>query len=751
VIGVLSLQSCRAGTYGSKEQDILERLAVQIAPTLRHAQLYQDLEGRTAELAQANETITAMNELSRIITATPDIGAVYEQFAQAVKKLMDFERISINSVNRDEGVFTFQHVSGLTAPGRNPGDSMPLAGSQMEKAILSGQHQVRHDITVESSGSAVATMVGVGVRSSILVPLIVNGEVIGGLALWSRRPNAYGAREQETLQRLARQIAPSIQNARLFEDAQRETQRAAAALAQLHAVLEGVDAGIVLVGEDNQTVLWGNRRMGEFLGAEGLGTPAGAGITESDLRRLAEPMLDNPAEFLAGIDRIYQDRERTEVIENVQFKGPHPRVFRLFTTPVYGGSGSYLGRLWVATDVTEQQHLESQVRQSQKMDTVGRLAGGVAHDFNNLLTAILGYAQLGIAGLPQEHPSAGHFKEVEKAAQRAANLTSQLLAFSRHQAVEAIEVDLNHLVMEMHPMLRRLIGDSVELVTLPDSNLPLVKVDHGQMEQVVMNLVVNARDAMPHGGKITIQTVSLTLDARDAAQIPGAAPGHYALLTVADTGTGMTQEVKDHLFEPFFTTKGVSQGTGLGLATCHGIVRRAKGHIQVESQLGRGSTLRIYLPAVACKGSDSTKDAREDGQPRGTETVLVVDDEAALRAVVSQTLGGLGYSVLEARDGFEARRVSQAYPREPIQLLVTDLVMPNMGGIEVASRFKADFPEGKVLFISGYSEDPLLAGASGREDTDFLQKPFMPGTLARKVRDLLDRQPASTVPEALHG
>ncbi|MSQ17631.1 MAG: response regulator [Dehalococcoidia bacterium] len=402
------------------------------------------------------------------------------------------------------------------------------------------------------------------------------------------------------------------------------------------------------------------------------------------------------------------------------------------------------GELLIANEMLEaemgeRQRVEAQFLQAQEMESVGRLAGGVAHDFNNLLTAIPGYSQMGISGVPEGHPSAAHFREVEKAAQRAAGLTRQLLAFSRHQIVEAKVVDLNQLVMGMHSMLRRLIGENVDLATLPSPDLVHVKVDAGQMEQVVMNLVVNARDAMPDGGKIAIQTENVVLTPWQAAEIPGAAAGLYVMLAISDTGTGMTDEVKAHLFEPFFATKGLGKGTGLGLATCYGIVRRAEGHIQVESRVGQGAKIKIYLPAVA--SGDAPDPVTREGQdlPRGTETVLVADDEPELRARMARTLGDLGYTVLEAGDGEEARRVAQARNGDTINLLVADMVMPKLGGVELAREFKAQRPDAKVLFVSGYSEDPVLAQDDDRRGMDFMQKPFLPATLARKVRELLDR------------
>jgi len=388
-------------------------------------------------------------------------------------------------------------------------------------------------------------------------------------------------------------------------------------------------------------------------------------------------------------------------------------------------------------EMAHRQRVEAQFRQSQKMEVVGRLAGGVAHDFNNILTAILCYCQLALIDLPQGHRAARHLEEVDKAAHRAANLTKQLLTFSRHQPVQAKEVDVNQLVMGMHGMLRRLIGEDVELVTLPAQDLLPVKVDPSHMEQVVLNLVVNGRDAMPKGGTITIRT-SIAHDPLPSGQIPGIKPGPYVMVSVSDTGTGMSDQVKAHLFEPFFTTKGVGQGTGLGLATCYGIVRKSGGHIEVDSKEGQGTTFRVYLPAVAAE-SPVAPEATDQPILRGTETVLVVEDEPSVRAMIVQVLREHGYKVMEARDGVEALEVAEASAGEPIHLLLTDMVMPRMGGSELAARFRERRPHTRMLFTSGYTEHLLAQQDGGEPDVQFIQKPFMPLDLVRKVREVLDR------------
>jgi len=386
----------------------------------------------------------------------------------------------------------------------------------------------------------------------------------------------------------------------------------------------------------------------------------------------------------------------------------------------------------------ERKRLEEQLLHSQKMESLGRLAGGVAHDINNLLTPILGYAQLGTMELPADHPALSCLQEIQVNAQRAATFTRQLLAFSRRQVVELKVISLNDLILDADKMLRRLIGEDIELVTLPASRLGLVKVDPGQMEQVLMNLAVNARDAMPNGGKLTIKTGDVTVAQSTARRHPQVPAGEYVTLTVSDTGVGMTEETKTHLFEPFFTTKEKGKGTGLGLSTCYGIIRQHGGFISISSELGHGTNVQVYLPRAE-SGSTPQHQPSETGQlPRGKETILLVEDEPAVRELVARVLRNQGYTLLQAANGDEGLRVARQHGPQKIHLLLTDVVMPLMGGTELAQRMRALNPQAKVLFTSGYTDDTLLHHGVPESGMEFLQKPFTPSALARKVRAVLD-------------
>jgi signal transduction histidine kinase/CheY-like chemotaxis protein len=398
----------------------------------------------------------------------------------------------------------------------------------------------------------------------------------------------------------------------------------------------------------------------------------------------------------------------------------------------------------LTTEMAERKRLEEQLLHAQKMESIGRLAGGVAHDFNNLLTPIIGYAQMGVMEASNQHRVQGHLEEIRKAAQRAANLTSQLLAFSRRQVIEPKVINLNGLIADMDRMLRRLIGEDIELATSLTPDLKCVKADPGQMEQVLMNLVVNARDAMPQGGKVNTETANVTLDEVHVRQHPEASPGPYALVSVSDNGSGMPEEVQAHIFEPFFTTKEEGKGTGLGLATCYGIVRQSGGHIEVYSKVGQGTTFKIYLP-LAEKASSASSDHEEADShlQKGTETVLLAEDELAVRSLIARLLRHQGYHVLEAANGVEALSLAREHSSKEIHLLLTDVVMPQMGGIELAKQLNSLRPNTKILFVSGYTSDPFVKLSIPDQGIQFVQKPFNPTVLVRKVREVMDNHTSS--------
>ena len=384
-------------------------------------------------------------------------------------------------------------------------------------------------------------------------------------------------------------------------------------------------------------------------------------------------------------------------------------------------------------DITERRNLEEQFLQSQKVQAIGQLAGGVAHDFNNILTAIIGHAELMLQRIPPSDAMRSNADEIQKAAHRAAGLTRQLLAFSRKQVLQPKVINLNNVIGEMNKMLQRLLGENIKLVTNADPELGHVKADPSQMEQVLLNLSVNARDAMPKGGTLTIQTENVGLGHKTSA-----GGGEFVLVSVRDTGVGMSREVQTRIFEPFFTTKELGKGTGLGLATCHGIIKQSGGHIGVFSELGKGTTFKVLLPRVYEPLDPVATKPEEPARPaNGHERVLLVEDEAMLRELAVMVLKTLGYDVLTAENGVHALQVVKGLNGSPLDLLITDVVMPEMGGRELAERLQKLYPKTKALFCSGYTEDSVIAGAeaAGR----FLQKPYTMATLGQKVRQILDK------------
>ncbi len=414
---------------------------------------------------------------------------------------------------------------------------------------------------------------------------------------------------------------------------------------------------------------------------------------------------------------------------------------KLFTedaviAPVRDEKGTVTNYIAVKRDVSHELELENQYRQTQKIDSIGRLAGGVAHDFNNILAVICGHTDLALMQLSPDAPLRSSLECIQDSAERAANLTRQLLAFARRQVIEPRLINLNELVVNLNKMLRRLIGEDIKLVTQAAPELGTVKADPGQIEQVLLNLVVNARDAMPDGGTLTIHTENVTLN-EDYARRHLVTPGEYVMVSVSDTGAGMTDEVKLHIFEPFFTTKEQGKGTGLGLATCFGIIQQSNGHIHCDSQLGQGTQFRIYLPRVQGTEDAAVNHETPINLPQGTETILLAEDEPSLRRLMARVLRTQGYTVLEAADGNEALALAQANGAK-IQLLLTDVIMPGLSGKMLAEWLGQVNPAIRVIFISGYINNNAVRDAMSKPGTFFLQKPFNPLDLAKKVRAAIE-------------
>jgi PAS domain S-box-containing protein len=545
-----------------------------------------------------------------------------------------------------------------------------------------------------------------------------------------------GATDYLLKQRLDR-LAPAVQRAIQEAEQRRRRQEAEQALLQrerrLSSIYETVSDSLfyVDVEEDGRYRITSVNRA--FVSTTGLDHNQVVG-------KRVDEVIPEPSLTLALEKYSEAIRERRVVRWEETSEYPKGRLTgEVSIAPVFDEAGRCTHLVGAVHDITERKKLEAQFRQAQKMESVGQLAGGIAHDFNNLLTVINGTAELAIAQLREGDPLHDDLQEIHRAGERAASLTRQLLAFSRKQILQAQVLNLNTVVAGVETMLRRLIGEDIDLVVVPAEGLGSVKADPGQMEQMIANMAVNARDAMPKGGKLTIELQNVEIDEQYARQHGVAVlPGPYVMLAISDTGIGMDEATRGQIFEPFFTTKGPGKGTGLGLSTVHGIVKQSNGFIWVYSEVGQGTSFKIYLPQVA-EVADGQRRSPTIASARGTETILVVEDVGGLRNLVKRMLGSVGYTVLTATDGEDALRLLEDY-KEPVHLVLSDVVMPTMGGRILAERFGRTRPEMKVLYMSGYTDDVVVRHGVLDEGMPFLGKPFTVVDLTRKVREVLDSQ-----------
>ncbi len=553
------------------------------------------------------------------------------------------------------------------------------------------------------------------------------------------RPLEYRVRHKDGTWRVLESTASVIRDAKgepqhmvIVNRDVTERKRAAEALrrseASFRSVVEDAPYGIYRASLSGELVLV-NPALQKILGY--------ASQTELLQANLGTQIYRNPLDHQKVNELLLRQQSFNDVEVEWKRKDGTPITVRCSGWPIKDESGRVAFLELFAEDVTERRALERQLRMAQKMEAVGRLSGGIAHDFNNLLGVIIGYSQVLKRSLKPEHPLYEHAEEIEKASQRAVSLTRQLLAFSRQQVLEPVVLNMNALVSDMEKMLPRLIGEDVALTLTLDPALGQVKADPGQVEQVIMNLAVNARDAMPDGGKLTIQTANVDLDTAYTHQHPGSRVGSYVMLRVTDTGTGIDPEIQAQIFEPFFTTKERDKGTGLGLATVYGVVKQSGGYIAVDSEKGKGASFSVYLLRVenAVTAPDLSNDAPVS--VRGSETILLVEDEESLRKLADMFLRDSGYHVLTAADGAQALQVARQYAG-PIHLLLTDVVMPGINGRVLAERLAPSQPGMRILYVSGYT-DSFIAGHGVLEaGAHLLHKPFTEESLTRKVRELLD-------------
>ena len=524
--------------------------------------------------------------------------------------------------------------------------------------------------------------------------------------------------KMQQLEQANRELERDITERKRAEEALRESEE------RFRRIVETAEEGIWMIDAANKTT-FANKKMAEMLGYT---LEAMMGVSLFDFMEEEEHAL---------AERNVE-RRRQGISEEHDFKfrrrDGSPLWALLATSPVLDEAGRYAGALAMVTDITRRRQLQEQFLRAQKMEAVGRLAGGVAHDFNNLLTIITGYSQLLLENLATGDRLRGYAEAISTAGDRAAGLTRQLLAFSRQQVLAPRVLDLNVVVGNVSKMLRRLIGEDIDLVTVEGHGLGRVKADPGQLEQVIMNLAVNARDAMPNGGKLTIETANVELDEEYSRRHYPMTPGSCVMLAISDTGCGMDAETQAHIFEPFFTTKETGKGTGLGLATVYGIVKQSGGYVWVYSEVEQGTTFKIYLPLV--EEALEAAEVKAVAAAGGSETVLLVEDEGEVRSLARRVLEEKGYRVLEAGNGEDALLVAEQH-KGPIHLLLTDVVMPGMSGRELGERLTPLRRDMKILYMSGYTDDAILQHDVLGPDTAFLQKPFTPDAIARKLREVL--------------
>ncbi len=694
-----------------------------------------DGNGRTIGRVSVNRDVTGQRRAERIRSAafliseaanvTENLEDLFRAIHDVVGELMPAKNLYIALYDPAADIISFpywvdEHDAAMAPkrPGRGLTEYVLRTGQPL--LVTPERPEVERDGLVELVGTPSLDWLG--------VPLKVGDRTIGVLAVQSYTPGVrYGDHEKHILQFVSTQVAMAIDRKRAEGEQRRQREF-------LRQVID-LNPNLIFVKDWEGRFTLVNRALADLYGAR---PESLIGRGDADFN----PHADQVARYLQD-DREAMTSGRPKFIleePNTDARTGETRWFQVIKVPLGTADGApqVLG---VATEITHRKELESQLRQAQKMEAVGQLAGGIAHDFNNLLTAILGYALLLLKdpGLPV--PQRQDVQEIQKAAQRAASLTQQLLAFSRKQVLQPTVLDLNEVVTEMQALLRRLIGEHIVLETRLEPAGLFVRADRGQLQQVIINLCVNARDAMPDGGTVTIATTAKDLDAGFVASHPGSQRGTHASLKVSDTGVGMDAETRGRVFEPFFTTKPVGKGSGLGLATVYGIVKQSGGYIHVTSVPTRGSTFTVYLPRVPAPSATSTAAPVAPAQPPGgTETILLVEDEPGVRSLARRALQRFGYKVLEAGDGDAALRVARGMA-DPIALLLTDIVMPGMSGRDLALQLTRERPSMHVLYTSGYPDTAGLTEEVEEAAVAYLSKPYTPEELARKVREVLDSTP----------
>jgi two-component system cell cycle sensor histidine kinase/response regulator CckA len=663
-------------------------------------------------------------EISRIIGSTLNIDEVYERFAREVKTLISFDRISVNLINLQDYTFTHAYASGADVPGRQVGTVVSLEGSAAEEVLrlrstLWVQEQNRAEVAARFP--ALVPVFEAGFRSSILVPLISQNQVIGILNIGSRQPDVYSSSDISLAEGIAAQMAGAIANSRLYAGVRRAEEALRVSEEKYRTLVENAAEAIFIIQDEK--IKFANPRA-----------IALSGLTAEEISRMPFTELIHPDDFEIAMER-YRRRIQGEDIPGTQAYRYLNKSGEVLWVQMNSVLITWEGRpatLHFARDLTQEKKLEAQFQMSQKMEAIGTLAGGIAHDFNNLLMGIQGHISLMLFDLDSSHPHYESLRKIEEQVKSGANLASQLLAFARRGKYEVKAADLNQIVQQSSGMFERT-KKEIKVFRKYQEKIWPVEVDRNQIEQVLLNLYVNAWQAMQEGGDLYLETQNITLGS-DYIKPFAVQPGKYVRISVRDCGVGMDKKTSSRIFEPFFTTKEMGRGTGLGLASVYGIVKNHGGFITVYSEVGHGTTFHIYLPA------SEREIAQERKLPReilgGKETVLLVDDEETIVEVIEKALLLTGYKVLVARGGEEAVQVFKKN-RERIDIVILDMIMPGMGGGKVFDALRAIQPGVKVVLSSGYSIDGEASQIMARGCNGFIQKPFGIKELSQKIREVM--------------
>lgn len=730
IIGAIQVSRDREGQpYSADDLQLLQDLAARAALAIDRAQLYHAERAARAFVERAMQRMVALQQITAALAETSTLEEVFSVMLDLGLPVIGASRGGVGLLNESGDALLVAQFRGYDASLLDRWPEIPLN----LPTPLTDALRRREPVYIRSLEEKLARypfMASIPSNADnpvqAALPLIVDGQGLGVLLFVFESSREFPDTDRVFIEALGQQCAQALKRAQLGERERLAHRAKEQVLAQLSILLAAAPIGICF-WDATGTCLQLNDT---FAALNGQSIQAQRGLP---VEKMAPPALARLAEdvravLATGTPRI--DRE-------VSGSTPASADLRHWEMSVYAvrsREAEIIGVGAVVVESTSRKRLEAQLLQSQKMESVGRLAGGIAHDFNNLLTVIQGCVNLAQTSLEDDSPVADDLLEIQRAAERAASLTQQLLAFARKRIMSPRVISLNRLILSVDTLLRRLIGEDIELETRPEALHDAVRADLNQIEQVLINLAVNARDAMPQGGQLTVET---QLVGAIGSQQPSG-DGRFVLLAVSDTGAGMDDETREHAFEPFFTTKEVGRGTGLGLATCYGIVQQHGGTISIYSELGRGTTVKIYLPLV---DAPAERDAAGDAAnllPLGTETILIVEDDESVRNLAARVLRALGYRVLEAANGEAAASVARAYLPAQIDMLLTDVVMPGQVGTQVAANVAQIYPGIRVLYTSGYTENVIVHHNELDAGVAFLAKPFMPAALAQAVRQVLD-------------